>query len=656
MSRPPRRILPLVGTRDQTRRGARQAVEGLPPERVLWVSAHEEGALSHAAIRRLLGGSAHAVVLDGHDGLHADLLASLPGFLYAGGTLVLRLGPRPVAPPHLAVHPSRCIHDGPGVRFERRVRGSLEGAPRPPTRPLAEAVPPEAGSPEQATLVHELASSAEGPASLHAIVAPRGRGKSTALGRALAHAREQGHHVALCAPDPAAGAIALDAGHGRFDLLDPHQALDAGPLDILAVDEAARLPVPWLLALVQRHRGTLWFATTTGGYEGTGQGFVLRFLASLATDPRPVVHHRLVAPIRWASNDPLEGWLDRILLDRPGQPPQTSSQDLAFEAVSSDNLSGDEGLLRQVYGLLQHAHYRTTPADLQRLLDSPNLRLHVARSGERVVGVNLVAVEGGLGANEGLAMRDGRLRVRGHALPDTLVSHMGALEAAEACWIRSVRLAVHPDHRGRGVASALAEHVHAHHLDPARDHGPVDGFGTLFGAVPHVVRLRQRLGYRLVRLGAARGSRTGEPSAVMVRPVSPRAHQLVDRLSARTARDLDLLLALLHGDGQLPLDPELVDTLRGGLPAPAPMSTEERDEAVHAYVHGPRPFEAAAAALRAWLPTTDRSAWTDIERGLVQDRLFDTRSWKATATRAGLPHPRAAMRALKRACRRLPMP
>jgi len=142
----------------------------------------------------------------------------------------------------------------------------------------------------------------------------------------------------------------------------------------------------------------------------------------------------------------------------------------------------------------------------------------------------------------------------------------------------------------------------------------------------------------------------------MVRPVSPRAHQLVDRLSARTARDLDLLLALLHGDGQLPLDPELVDTLRGGLPAPAPMSPEERDEAVHAYVHGPRPFEAAAAALQAWLPTTDRSGWTDVERGLAQDRLFDTRSWKATATRAGLPHPRAAMRALKRACRRLPVP
>jgi tRNA(Met) cytidine acetyltransferase len=655
--------LPLVGDRAVTAAHARQAVAALPADDVLWVSRTEDGpgTLAPAGLRRQLGRSASAVVLDGHDGLHADVLAACPGFLLAGGTLLLRLPPTPVPPAHLAVHPSRCLHRPPSTHFEDRVRRALSTAPLrdPPTAPPG--VHATMGTAEQDALIASLSASVVAPAaSLHAVLARRGRGKSTALGRVLGHAHRAGLRVALCAPDPSACAVALAAADAPLLVLSPEAALshDGDGIDVLAVDEAARLPVPWLRALTRRHPGTLLFATTTGGYEGTGQGFVLRFLTSLADDPRPLAQHRLHRPIRWDADDPLEAWLDEVLLDR-ATPASLLAAPIAsptFAAIPSSTLTQDDPLAAQVHGLLQHAHYRTTPADLQRLLDAPNLQLHVAREGTQVVAVNLVAVEGGLSEADGRAVRDGRLRVRGHALPETLVSHMGAVAAGSGCWIRSMRLAVHPARRRRGLARALVEHVHAFHLDPLRPHGPVDGFGTLFGAAEHVVGLRASLGYHMVRLGASRGSRTGEPSAVMVRPVTPWAEELVATLSGRTARDLDLLLALLHGEGALDLEPGLIHRIRQALPAPVPLTEAEIIEAVHAYVQGPRPLEAAAAALRAWLPTTDRRGWTALEARLAQDRLFDTRSWTASAHRASLPHPRAAMRALKRACRRLPLP
>jgi len=668
MPRPPRRVLPLVGSRQETLDRALQALGPRRPEDVLWVSRALEDVdpfevTSPAALRRRLGGSTHAVVLDGHDGLHADVLAACPGFLLAGGTLVLRLPPEPVAPVHLAVHPSRVVHRSAGTIFEGRLRAALGAAPRCDAEGVPGGSPPTEGTPEQQAIVDTLleAVRAERP-SLHALLARRGRGKSTALGQVLGQAAREGRRVALCAPDPTAGAVAAEAAGVVLPFLTPEQALAADPTDapwdVLAIDEAARCPVPWLRALARHHGGTLLFATTTGGYEGTGQGFVLRFLASLRDDPRPLHRHHLHAPIRWDAEDPLETWLDGILLDHatPGTLLAEGSAAVRFEHVAPDRLASDDLVLQQVHGLLQHAHYRTTPADLQRLLDGPNLYLHAAFEGPSVVAVNLVAVEGGLPPADAVAMRDGGLRIRGHALPDTLVCHMGALDAALGCWIRSVRLAVHPERRRRGLARALADHVHRHHLSPARRHGPVDGFGTLFGAVPHVVRLRQGLGYRLVRLSASRGSRTGEPSAVMVRPVSDEATQLVDTLAGRTARDLDLVLAMLQGDGELPLSEPLVDALRADLPPPLPLDEAEVTEAVHAYVNGPRPLEAAATALRAWLPSTDRTGWTPTERQLAQDRLFDTHSWTRTAQRAGLPHARAAMRALKRACRRLTLP
>src|SRR5690606_2622683 len=121
------------------------------------------------------------------------------------------------------------------------------------------------------------------------------------------------------------------------------------------------------------------------GYEGTGRGFVLRFLAWQKSEPRPSAIHTLSAPVRFDAGDPLERLVfDALALD--AEPASLAGVDLDAarpEALDRDALASDEALLREVFGLLVHAHYRTTPSDLERMLDAPNLRVHVMRAGGR---------------------------------------------------------------------------------------------------------------------------------------------------------------------------------------------------------------------------------------------------------------------------------
>jgi tRNA(Met) cytidine acetyltransferase len=314
------------------------------------------------------------------------------------------------------------------------------------------------------------------------------------------------------------------------------------------------------------------------------------------------------------------------------------------ETLDRAALAGDERLLREVFGLLVHAHYRTTPGDLQRLLDAPDLSLHAALAGPSVVGVCLTGREGGLPREECEALAAGRRRIRGHALADTLITHAGCPEAGELKLARSVRLAVHPERRREGIAGRLAAHAHAAHPE-------AELFGTVFGATPAVVRMRRAQGYSLVRVGSARGARSGEVSVVMARPVSPRARALVARLGSELARDLPVLLELLAADGDGP-DPELTAALGQGLPPPAALDEGEARRIAEGWVRGPRPFEAAAPALRFLVGrgALRPDALPPADRRLLEGRILGGRPWTELAEELGGWSVPATLRRLKAAC------
>ncbi|HEY8431472.1 MAG TPA: GNAT family N-acetyltransferase [Sandaracinaceae bacterium] len=640
-----RRCVVLRGEPDATRAEALAALATLSDEDVLWVGEDDVRFVRArpSDIKRFLGRAFDAVVLDLHRRLDPDLIGQCHGFVWGGGALLLRMPEAHAPDATLAVSPF-----GPedvtlrfAERFERCLaRASLEGpgAIRP-------AVHEARGTDEQRALIEKLVAAfvADAP-SISVVVADRGRGKSSALGLALARALEvRPLRVALSASSDGALVEERRFAPPEIPRVDPLElAQSDAHYDVVVVDEAAQLPVPLLERIARRHpRARLAFATTARGYEGTGRGFVLRFLEWLRREGRPVYEHSLEEPIRWSAGDPLERLVfDALLLDaEPADLRGIELSQVRQARLDRDALAADPRLLREVFGLLVHAHYRTTPSDLLRLLDAPNLAVHASLAGERVVAATLVAREGGLSDEERALLASGRGRVRGHALAETLVVHADREEAGRLSMIRSVRIAVHPAARRRGIARALVEHVHASYAP--------DLFGTVFGATPELLAFRREVGYSLVRLGASRGARTGEPAAVMVRPISPAARALVADLRADLARDLPIQLELLGAE--LALDPRMPAALATGLPPAEPLSDEECRSRTARYAASSRPFEAAAYAITRFVEARrERLGALDARsRALVTARVLERRAWPEAARLAGHPSVPAAMRALR---------
>ena len=660
-----RQLLRLEGARKQTAARATAALLHFDPARVLWVGGEApEGwpACTPSELARHLGESWQAVVLDQHDGVQPDGLARAQGLVVGGGALVCRAhtrdeeAPAParlIAPPYAGGDVGRRL-----AAHARRVlrAASVPERPLPLPRFTAE------GNAEQAAVVQQLvAALSNAPGAVATLLADRGRGKSSALGLALAQllADGQARIVVTAATEDAAREIfrfgvggTATPREGRVRFVPASSLLDAPvDYDVLLVDEAAQLPVP-LLQRLTRHAAMarIAFATTTGGYEGTGRGFTLRFLDWLAREPREHLPLTLLEPVRWAAGDPLErAVFDALLLDAQPDEPPSELREVRAVALDRDALVQDLPQLRAFFGLLVQAHYRTTPADLERMLDAPNVRLHALRAepGGALVGATWLALEGGLSAEQCDAVHRGAGRLTGHALPETLISHLGHPEAGALNMVRSVRIAVHPSVRQRGLARQLVEHVHASYAP--------DLFGTLFGSTPGLLRFRRRVGYELIRVGASRGSRTGEPAAVMLHAVSPRAEQLLRTLRAELARDLPVQLELHRVDHALLLDAEHEGELLCDLPGPAPLDAEWLAACAGSYAHGPRIFEAVAEPLRRYVQAHADAvqALPAMERLLLEKRVVERASWVDVAAAASLPSVPAAMRALRRAFRRL---
>lgn len=623
--RPPRRVRWCQGAASETRAAAARWVEGRPA--VAWVGAGEG--------RTVLGRTLSGVVLDLHQGLDADTLARVQGAITAGGELVLRV------PLEVPVHAALAAwpYERGGHRLWDRVTAGLERLAD--EAPAVAVGPSRAGTADQRAVVEALGAFLRGedPHDAVTLVADRGRGKSSAIGLALAEAEVD---VVLTGPGPVAVAEVIRfAGRGRW--VPPHQV--PAEARLVVVDEAAQLPIPVLQRLVERVPAARWiFATTVGGYEGTGRGFALRFGQWLA-GVRRAQSLSLSEPIRWAPGDRLEAAVRELLcLDATPAPTRAVAGaelgTVRLEVVDRDRLVAEPQRLRDVFGLLMHAHYRTTPGDLHRMLDAPNLALHAAWHEDRCVGACLVAEEGGLPPELCDAIAFGGRRLRGHALPETLMCHAGAVRAGTLRMVRSVRIAVHPTVRRRGLARALVEHVHQTY-DP-------DLFGTLFGAVPEVIGMRRGLGYELVRVGASRGSRTGEPTAVMVRPCTPETVALVEELRAGLSREWPVQQELLRAEGW-PALPAYLEALGAGLGEPSPWSEAELDRIRRQFATGPRPYESCAAAiahLAARHPPTGHA-----DDAVLRIRVASRGSWERVAERAGLPSVPAAMRAVKRAVR-----
>lgn len=521
------------------------------------------------------------------------------------------------------------------------------------------------------------------------VEADRGRGKSSVAGLAAGSLALDGDSVFVTAPERESAAAlferardvieSVDALHTgdenvvetetggeiRFfsptDLVDRLDGADSavqsggsGRPDAVIVDEAAAIPVRLLERTLTAR--SVAFVTTVHGYEGTGRGFSVRFRDRLAESSLAVTESHLTEPIRYAPNDPVESWGFRALL-LDARPPvgqlvaDANPADAEYRHLTTEELRADEQLLREVFGLLVLAHYRTEPDDLARLLDAPNLSVHALFADGNVVSVALLAREGGLSAERRRELiRGGRLR--GNMVPDLLTGQLRDPEGATPVGYRVVRIATHDAVRRSGFGSRLLEEVHDELA------GAADYFSTGFGATPGLVRFWKQNGYQTGHVSTTRNDASGEHSAIMLRPESSDGENLVERHGRQFRDRIGGVLA----DSVRDLDP---DVARAVLSACAADGTELVDLSEYdwrmvvgaasgpgLYATAPRPFQKLALA---WLIDSDSNSPDTgglsprAERMLVR-KVLQAQPWETVAAELDYDSTGQCMRAFGETC------
>jgi len=428
------------------------------------------------------------------------------------------------------------------------------------------------------------------------VEADRGRGKSSAAGIAAGALASGGTNVLVTAParrnaseclaravdlleslgerertdgdgaskgiDDGAPPRRIDAASGgRVRFLPPRRAIEEGAIDaadVAIVDEAAALPVPVLSPFLAADG--VAFATTVHGYEGAGRGFSVRFRDRLEASDLDVRDVPMAEPVRYAAGDPIEAWSFRALcLDASPVPDGVAAGacpgDVSYRGLDPGELCEEEALLRETFGLLVLAHYRTEPNDLTRLLDAPNVTVRALLREGHVVAVALLAQEGGLPEATRERMYEGE-RIRGNMLPDVLTSQLGDEAAAAPVGRRVMRIATHAAVRSEGLGSYLLSMIERE----AR--GAVDWLGVGYGATPELLSFWADSGFSTVHLSTTRNDASGEHSAIMLKPTSEEGRELRDRHAADFADRIGDALA----DALSDLDPDVV---RGALRATA---------------------------------------------------------------------------------------
>ncbi len=491
------------------------------------------------------------------------------------------------------------------------------------------------------TVVRAMTGQRKRPAVL---TADRGRGKSAALGMAIAKllttglvkrvAVVGGHaqsldtlfkHLCAGLRIPVPDSVTL---YYQSNVVEPI-SIDAllaraNDFDFVVVDEAATIGLPRLTTLLQCH-SRIAFATTVQGYEGSGRGFHLKFEQHLKQDCRGPRFQKLEEPIRWRKDDALEDLCDRLLLLKalPREVPIIANPIIETTQLSQQELLNDESTLEQVMALLVSAHYQTKPDNLQHLLDGPNIRLFVQRYDGKICGVLWVCLEGSLEEHIAQDICFGRRRPRGHLVPEVLAAHLGLTQGAQSKIARVQRIAVQANLRRSGLGSQLLKYAEGELKDTT------DLFASSFGADAEVLSFWQKSKYQLVRVSDSKNTSSGQHSALVLKAFSTKGAHVLAQARALFSEQLIAQLATTLRDFQW----SDLKTLLKDFP-----HTENQQQLSQRYkrdlnyfASGSRPYESTVVALAA-------AALTVIcqDHELLIRKALQQQSWSTLAKQLGL--------------------
>ena len=374
------------------------------------------------------------------------------------------------------------------------------------------------------------------------ITAHRGRGKSSALGLAAAWLLQQTRqtmHILITAPRPDSVKTAfacaksilsdkivqettfcLQTEKGSFEFIAP-DALEqtTKKADVVFIDEASAIPIPLLEQFLTDYPRVI-FSSTLHGYEGTGQGFTIRFGEILNKKTPGWKKHQITSPIRWAKNDPVEDFIFELLgFNHSIIPDQQAviscTKDYIHTVISQDELLINKNLLNQLLSLLTLSHYQTKPSDFRQLLDSPDMEVHVVKAGDTLLGAALITLEESIPPVLHDDIIKGKRRLRGRLLPQLLSTQCNAESALSLSAARIQRIAIHPAINNKGIGSFLLNSIKKN-----MEKRPIDYIGSNFGATEKLLTFWKKNGFDLVGLSSSRDASSGSHAATVVYPIT----------------------------------------------------------------------------------------------------------------------------------------
>ena len=547
-----RALLILVGEDDFL---AHQLNHNLSLKSAVWigdVSPHfaSQSSFPFSKTKNLLGSELPAIIYDARQGIHLDALAIAAGTLQDGGQLLLLLN-------HWADLANQPDSDSLRWSGEKHAINTphfiafLQEKIAKYGFPVYQNTPLDLASPtpqkdclthcqptlEQARLLQQMAEAEE---AIFIVTAKRGRGKSALAGLLAKQQLAQNQPVILTAPNKSAVNIFNEFAGADITFMPPDelsQNLSDAPQQFanhwLFVDEAAMIPLDILFRLTKAFKRVV-LTTTLHSYEGTGRGFLLKFMAK--TD-RTLRHFELFTPLRWQADDKLEAFIDDLLLcdceDRLPQPPYDGALTEQIQISHCERIPHDQ--IESVYGLLTLAHYRTSPLDLRRLLDAPQQQFYLAHAQDALLGCVWAVPEGGVTDKMLICqIRRGERRPRGNLVAQMLCFQAGLEEACELRSLRISRIAVQPNWQQQGLGQHLIAKI--------KQQGAVDFLSVSFGYTPELLAFWQKCGFILVHFSESKEASSGCYSVVALCPLSEEGRAFVQRAEKQFQRNLPLSL------------------------------------------------------------------------------------------------------------------
>lgn len=473
----------------------------------------------------LLGQEYRHAIFDATQGFNLDALARLIGTLVKGSVLILVLpadfthwkdqdslrwneNPYPIAVPNFVAHLTQILSE---FNFTTEYQFPHINEPLDDLQ-------------EQKNTLNQILQSDK---QINVLIAKRGRGKSALAGQFTHY-----YHCIVTAPQKNSLKTFFRFAKSDTQFYAPDELLEvnikAFP-DYLIIDEAAMIPLPMLqqllqLALTKNCRVLL--TTTVEGYEGTGQGFLLKLL----------YHHScnffyLEKPIRWHANDLLEQFSDRLLLNGI-QTNDTVSLNSNQTVDCSQVDHHDTKALKQIYYLLKIAHYQTTLVDLRRLLDAQNLMVWQAQTNNQRIAAAITINEGNLADNLIEEVWKGTRRPKGNLVAQSLVAHAGEKLAAKLQSVRINRIAVIEVYRRQHIAKQLVQSIFT---DAAQQNK--DFLSVSFAFSEDNYRFWTACGFILVHIASHKEACSGSYSVMFIKPITQQAKLLVNKLQTKLQRN-----------------------------------------------------------------------------------------------------------------------